>query len=256
MIEEVKIKQMTLLMIVLSIMVFLPGCGDSGSSITPATPLVLPKIYLTDTFNGRIVRLDDMSGNFSYWTTRSGFFNPKGIYLDSAGKIYVADTGNNRIVRMDDITGTNWTAFAPTGSNQFTSPAGIFVDRGGKIYVSDTGNNQIVLIDDMIGTNRLSLTGFSSPSGIFVDTAGNIYVSDTGNNQIVKIDTTSTRTALTGFLTPSGIFVDSFGKIYVSDTGNNRIIRIDDMTGANWFALGSYGSGLNQFNHPSFAVFQ
>src|SRR5947209_8183672 len=48
------------------------------------------RIYVADTYNARIVRIDDMNG--TNWTTLSGI-----------------GSGNRRIVRMDDTSGTNWT---------------------------------------------------------------------------------------------------------------------------------------------------
>lgn len=260
------------------LVVLLQSCGDSGTAPSASVaPIVLPKIYLTDTFNSRIVRIDDLSGISSNWTSRSGFANPKGIFLDSAGKIYVSDTGNNRIVRMDDITGTNLTLFANSGSNQLTTPTGIVVDSAGKIYVTDTGNNRVVRMDDMNGTNWISFgssgagnSQFSSPAGVFVVTPSSnitpgIYVTDTGNNRIIRMDDMigtnwnpfgSSGAGNSQFSNPAGIFVtSSVGNItsgvYIADTGNNRIVRMNDLNGANWSSFGSSGNGVGQFSSPT-----
>jgi DNA-binding beta-propeller fold protein YncE len=45
------------------------------------------------------------------------------------------------------------------------------------------------------------------------------------------------------------------GKIYVADRHNDRIVRIDDMTGANFTAFGTVGSGLNQLHTPNSLAF-
>jgi hypothetical protein len=37
----------------------------------------------------------------------------------------------------------------------------------------------------------------------------------------------------------------------VADFYNNRIVRVNDMMGTGWTTLGSRGSGVNQFIHPS-----
>src|SRR3989475_350287 len=55
------------------------------------------RIYIADTYNCRIVRIDDMNG--TNWTSYGGtcgsdpgqFYDPSGIAVDSAGEIYVAD---------------------------------------------------------------------------------------------------------------------------------------------------------------------
>jgi len=312
--NEVKFKQKTILIILLLILAGLQSCG--GNSNIPVPPIYSPKVYLTDTTNNRVVQLDDMSGNFLYWTTLTGFANPTGVCRYSAnGQIFVTDTGNNRVVRVNDITGSGWTVFATSGTdqfstpsgisvdsfgnvyisdsgnnriveidpagnwsffgltaggngtNQFSSPSGIYIDNANRIYVSDTGNNRIVRSDDMVGTNWTTFSGFSSPRGITAaaDAFGNIdiYVSDTGNNRVVELNSSGTLIAVFGsngggmnqFAGPQGVSVDATG-IYVSDTGNNRIVRVNDMTGTGWIELGNYGFGINQFNQPTFAVFQ
>jgi sugar lactone lactonase YvrE len=173
------------------------------------------RIYVVDTFNCRIVRIDDISG--TNWTTLGGhcgagtkqFSGAADIALDASGRIYVADVSNNRIVRSDDMAGTNWIAFGTTGSgtNQFIGAQGIAVDAAGKIYVADSGNKRIVRMDDMTGTNWTVLT--QSPN-----INGYIY----------------------SFGAPAHVAIDPIGRIVVGDGSN--VIRVDDMTGANWSTLG------------------
>jgi sugar lactone lactonase YvrE len=113
------------------------------------------RIYVADTYNNRIARMDDISG--VGWTTLGGttsgsdpgqFFLPGGIALDSSGRIYVADTYNNRIVKMNDMSGSGWTTFGAygTGPGQFIVPGGIALDSKGRVYVADTGNYRIVRV--------------------------------------------------------------------------------------------------------------
>jgi hypothetical protein len=96
------------------------------------------RIYISDSDNCRIVRINDMSGAgwVALGTPGSGAnqFNCSNarmgsIVVDTAGRIFVVDAGNHRIVRMDDMTGAGWTTFgsAGTGVNQFLVPSAIFV---------------------------------------------------------------------------------------------------------------------------------
>src|SRR5258708_6652890 len=48
-----------------------------------------------------------------------------------------------------------------------------------------------------------------------------------------------------------GIGGSGFAHIYIADGSNGRIIRIDNMTGANWVAFGSVGSGVDKFDDPT-----
>ncbi len=87
------------------------------------------RIYVADMGNGRIVRVNDMTG--AGWTTLGTpgtgvhqFNKPLGVFVDGAGRIYVADLDNSRIVRMNDMTGAGWTALAlwVTGSTSSSLP--------------------------------------------------------------------------------------------------------------------------------------
>jgi sugar lactone lactonase YvrE len=235
------------------------------------------RIYVADSGNNRIVRMDDMSG--AGWTAfgkpgsgSSQFTHPARVALDSGGRIYVADMGNSRIVRMDDMSGTGWTDFGTFGNGigHFITPVGIAVDSSGHIYVADSGNDRIVRMDDMSGTNWTAfgargsdINQFNDPVGLAVDAGGHIHVTDYGNYRIVRMDDMngggwvalggsghSGHRGVNQFNHPSGVMVDAGGHIYITDMVNNRIVRMDDMAGANWTALGGPGSGVSQFNRP------
>src|SRR5205807_2785696 len=83
--------------------------NPSGISIDPAG-----RIYVMDTGNNQLVRMDDMNG--TNWTTFSGIGSGDGqfaqyvgaVAFDASGRIYVEDTGNRRSGGMDDMHGTNW----------------------------------------------------------------------------------------------------------------------------------------------------
>jgi sugar lactone lactonase YvrE len=174
------------------------------------------KIYVADTYNCRIVRIDDMKG--TNWTSYGGtcgsgqgqFNDPSGIALDSTGRIYVMDTGNSRIVRIDDLNGANWITYGAVGSGvgQFAQYlTSLAVDSIGRIYVADTGNLRIVRIEDMNGTNWATLAQSQPVNGVSYS-----------------------------FQSPVAIALDSAGKIYVADNEYyaGALVRVDDMTGANW----------------------
>jgi streptogramin lyase len=196
------------------------------------------------------------------------FYDPLGIFLDSAMRIYITD-GVGRIIRVDDMTGKNWTQFGTFGSgtNQFRNPSGIFVDGSGKIYVADGVNNRIVRINDMSGAGWTSfgsegagINQFNVPNMLFVDPSGRIYITDSNNCRVVRIDDmsgagwTSVGTCGSGTLQfngqaafVGGVFVDTAGRIYVADAGNSRLVRMNDMSGNGWVTLGTFGSGTGQF---------
>src|SRR5438876_10114832 len=131
------------------------------------SPPPVPKIYVADESNNRIVRMDDMTG--AGWTPFGVFGNgpnqfrfPSGIFVSAAEQIFVTDAFNRRIVRMDNMTGAWWITIggpaAGSGMSKFNAPFGIFVS-GGKILVEDTSNNRIVRMDDMTGVGWTVLGG-------------------------------------------------------------------------------------------------
>src|SRR5437899_1625214 len=116
------------------------------------SPPPVPKIYVADESNNRIVRMDDMTGAgwTPFGTSGSGpnqFRFPSGIFVSAAGQIFVMDALNRSIVRMDNTTAA-WrsTLGVPTagsGLSQFHAPFGIFVDVG-HIDVAATSNHRLV----------------------------------------------------------------------------------------------------------------
>jgi sugar lactone lactonase YvrE len=172
------------------------------------------RIYVADTYNCRIVRIDDMKG--TNWTAYGGtcgsgqgqFYDPTAITVDSTGKIYVVDGTNTRLVRMDDMTGANWISYGTAGSGvgQFAGLSSVAVDASNRIYVVDAGNVRLVRFDDMSGTNRTTLTQSPPVNGVS-----------------------------NSFYSPVAVSRDSAGKIYVADNKYYQpaVVRVDDMTGAN-----------------------
>jgi ASPM-SPD-2-Hydin domain-containing protein/centrosomal CEP192-like protein/NHL repeat-containing protein len=192
------------------------------------------RIYVADTYNCRIVRIDDMTG--TNWTSygdtcgsgQGQFYDPQGIAVDSAGGVYVMDTGNSRFVHMDDMNGTNWISYGTVGSGvgEFLSYVSVAVDASNRIYVADGGNRRIVRIDDMNGTNWTELAQSPPVNGVSQS-----------------------------FCSPAAVAPDSAGRVYVADNCYApRVVRVDDMTGANWtsrYIGASGGPGLNSMSVDS-----
>lgn len=192
------------------------------------------RIYVADTYNCRIVRIDDMNGTNA--TTYGGtcgsgqgqFYDPSGIAVDSNGKIYIMDTGNSRFVRIDNMTGANWVTYGTVGSGigQFLTFMWVTVDSSNRIYVADSGNRRIVRVDDMTGANWTTLTQSQPVNGV-------TYT----------------------FVSPVAVAIDSAGKLYVADNSSSAyVVRVDDMTGLNWTSIdvSAVGStGLNSISVDS-----
>jgi uncharacterized caspase-like protein/streptogramin lyase len=226
-------------------------------------------IYIADSGNKRIVRVDDMSG--TNWTTSYAVSSgANAVAVNLSGQIFISISGDggNQIVRMDDMSATNLTTLSSLGSGDdlFNKPYGIAVDTSGYVYIVDSLNNRIVRMGDMTGANwnTLGISGsdtnqLNDPYGVAVDSTGHIYISDSRNSRIIRVDDMEGTNWITlgnlgsgvnQFFLPEGIAVDSNGRIYIADYGNNRIVRMEDMHGTNWITIGSLGSETNQFSGP------
>lgn len=138
---------------------------EPGGSITTDLD---GRVYLADTYNHRIRRIDFAAGTVTTiaGTGTSGFSGdggpataanlnaPRDLEFGPDGRLYIADTDNQRIRVLDLTTGIISTfagagqaAFAGDGgradSASFSRPFGIAFDRDGNLYVADTFNNRI-----------------------------------------------------------------------------------------------------------------
>ena len=187
-------------------------------------------IYLSDTNNNRIRRVDALSGLISTIAgngvsgysgdggvaTQASINQPGGLIMDGAGNIFFADSGNDIIRRIDAVSGI------------ITTIAGVPMTQG---YFGDGG--------------AAILANLSSPRGITFDAAGDLFIADTGNNVIRKVDSTTgkistvagdwpavgyngdTILATTAWLnSPWTVSVGADNSLYIADLYNNRVRKV------------------------------
>ena len=173
------------------------------------------RIYIGDTGNNRVVRVDDMSGSnaafFDGFGGNQNFSQPNAIAFDSQNHPYIADYNNSRVVRLNafPVTGSSDFTSFPTvsGAGVFNIVQGVAIASQDRIYVADRDNQRIARMNDING------------SGLFYFPA-------------------SPGTSV--FTYPVGINFDTAGRIYIS--GNGTVTRIDDMTGANLVQVGGFNN--------------
>jgi DNA-binding beta-propeller fold protein YncE len=130
----------------------------NGIAIDPGPEI----IYVADTFNHRIQRLDGAGSFDDQWGefgTCGGedqspcsdpefnhkFNSPSGIAVDFLNNVFVADFGNDRIMiyRSDgELLGRIGSSGSESG--QLDGPADVAVDEDGNVFVADTFNNRVV----------------------------------------------------------------------------------------------------------------
>jgi len=132
------------------------------------------RLYIADSCNNRIVRIDDMTGKgwtvFATLSTGEKLYHPSSISIGSDGAIYVADCGNNRIVRMTDMTGKGWQTL-----NNLDHPVSVRVAADGRLYVGLAYHPGLHLYNSIKGDGHRILKTKSGPRGILAPAGGRVF---------------------------------------------------------------------------------
>jgi DNA-binding beta-propeller fold protein YncE len=240
------------------------GDAPPGTFYEPWGVAVGPdgSVYVTDTWNHRVQKFSRDGRPLTAWgqygqpvpdlpESKTSFWGPRGIAVDSKGRVLVADTGNKRIV-VFDANGGYISEFGGAGfePGQFDEPVGVAVANDGTIFVTDTWNQRIQsFLPSEDGSVYLPMQQWDinawfgqsveNKPFISVNSQNHVFVTDPGDSQNLSgfrvIEFTDTgefvRTwgeygdgpAEIGLA--SGISIDSLGFVWVTDAGNNRILR-------------------------------
>jgi sugar lactone lactonase YvrE len=142
-------------------------------------------LFIADTFNNNIRKVDAMTGNIS------------------------TVAGNGQFGPLKDGDG------GPATAASLNLPFGVAVDKDGNLFIADTFNSAIrkvdattAIITTIAGNNGPGFGGdngpataatLDQPNDIAIDGAGNLFIADTINNVVRKIDaTTGTITTVAG----------------------------------------------------------
>ena len=180
-------------------------------------------LYIADTVNNRIRRVDTASGLITTVAgggtgsdggpASSASLNlPYGVAFDATGNMFIPDSGNNRIRRVDAATaaistvaGTGAQGFsgdggAPTAAALY-SPFAVAIDPAGNLYIADTQNYRVRkvvngVIDTVAGDGAkayggdlgsATAAGIYAPFFIFLDSSGSLYVAEYYDHRIRKV---------------------------------------------------------------------
>ena len=204
-------------------------------------------IYITDTSNDRIRRVDastgiieTIAGNGTAAFSGDGgpaidasINFPYSIFLDKDGNIFFSDLFNLRIRKITASTGIIETVTG-NGDDGFSGDGGSAVDASlslaEEIHLDDIGN---IYFTDFMNARVRKVDG---ATGIIETIAGN------GNPGPSQDNVLATETALDG---PFGVSLDSDGNIYVSELFGKRVRKIDHATGVIQTVAGNGESGFS-----------
>ena len=232
-------------------------------------------IYVADTGNSRIVRLDANGTILTIWGSRTPdgqlppapgtFIEPWGIATDAQGNVYVADTWNHRIQKFD-ANGKfilEWGSFGQPsdGPEYMWGPRGIAISQDGRAYVTDTGNKRVIVFDAdgkfLQEFGREEDSWLDEPVGIALGGNGLVYVADTWNMQVVVFSVEGnliTRWPVQGWTGDSldnkpYIAVDAQDRVYITDPERYRVI-VFSSSGTPLATFGQYGPEQDAFGLP------
>jgi streptogramin lyase len=213
-------------------------------------------VYVTDTWNHRVQKFSadgkpiKLFGQYGQPSpdipeSKSSFWGPRGIAVDSQGHVLIADTGNKRIVVFDS-NGNYLSEFGSGGFDpgQFDEPVGVAVGPDGIVYVTDTWNQRVQsFISDQTGTiyspykqwdvNAWFGQSLDNKPFIAVGSNNHVFITDPESYRVIEFTSNGEfvrtwgdfGTGDTEIGLASGVTVDPFGFVWVTDAGNNRILR-------------------------------
>ena len=213
-------------------------------------------VYVSDTWNHRVQKFSKDGKPLTMWgqygqpspdlpESKSYFWGPRGIAVDSQGHVFVADTGNKRIAVFDS-DGKYITEFGTAGLDpgQFDEPVGVAVAEDGTVFVTDTWNQRIQsFIPSEDGSLYSPLQqwdvkawfgqSLDNKPFIAVSKDNHVFVTDPEGYRVIEFTSAGQFVRTWGDFgsgpteigLAAGVAVDPAGYVWVTDAGNNRILR-------------------------------
>ncbi len=193
-------------------------------------------LYIADTGNGRIVKLDtsfQITAEFGVDVLQS----PTGLFVDDEGTIYVADAGKNTIVILD-ADGNLVNEFGrPTeplfGANREFLPRKIAVDARKNLYIVSEGSVNGLIMMNTSG-NFIGYFGANSADMSLKMILQRLFLTEEQLDQFIRNEAAS----------PSNIAIDTQSLVYTVTAGADRSqsIRRFTVSGRNLFNRWLFGS--------------
>ncbi len=235
------------------------GSGDGINFNRPNSVAIMDNgdLLVVDTWNYRIVQIDPQGEVINSWGVPGefgfgaqtepvdGFWGPRDVAVDAAGRIFVADTGNKRIrvYALQNGVATHQYDIGSGGSahGELDEPAGLVVAQDGRLFIADTWNRRIsIFLTSGVHHTDFRVRGwynqsFNRPYLALDESRSLLYISDPDSRRILVYNLTGDCLGAFGeqgeasangqFQDIGGVAVDADGFIYVSDSSAGHILK-------------------------------
>lgn len=148
------------------------------------------KLWVADTGNSRLLRIDTVTGNCIGGIDRSmGMLRPVSVACDNAKNLYITDAQTADLCRY---TYFGKRAHALGEIRRLQAPSQSAVSSEGIIYLAETGADRLHVFGSdgnsllTLDTPMRKLGPLNKPSGVAIGPLGEIYVSDTLNHRVIR----------------------------------------------------------------------
>ena len=201
-------------------------------------------LYVADTGNGRIVKLDadlQVTAEFGQEVLQS----PTGLFVDEDGTFYIADSGKNTVVILDangDLVNEFGRPSEPLfGARRQFLPRKISVDRRKNLYVVSEGSVNGLVMMNTAG-NFIGYFGANQAEMSLKMILQRMFLTDEQLEQFIRNEAAS----------PSNVTIDHESLVYTITAGTDRFrsIRKFTVSGRNLFER-MFGSNSFRDIHAS-----
>jgi virginiamycin B lyase len=229
-----------------------PGVGDMwGIAVDPRGDIWLTQYALKGSVspggavqpggNGRLIRFNPNSGNFTVVNVPTPGAFPFRIITDGDGRVWFTELLGNKIASYDPTTGQLVEYPVPT---EFAGPADLTFDTHGMLWFTEAYNESVASFD--LTTKNFVEYHFStidptqyvgSPVGIAISPNGIVWIGDHGGNWVVEFNSTSLMiTRYPTHFPPAQVYpislvndlvVDGQGRVWFVEHGGNSVGFLD-----------------------------
>jgi DNA-binding beta-propeller fold protein YncE len=224
--------------------------------------------------DGRIIRVDPLTGAQSLVSSGGELVDPAGLAVAPTGQLWVVDSleadNNGAVIRIDPRSGAQTVVSRNrAGGAPFDLPFGIAVDRDGSLVVTNRvhsgqlgshcpAGGRILRVNPVTGDSSVIAAGnpLAWPLGVALEPGGDIVVANecATPGRLIRVGAQqpviTPRTGPDLFAISERVALDPSGALLVTDygtpaAGEGGIVKVDPVTGAQ--ALVSRG---DLFNYP------